>query len=101
LRNKCRTFALIVSSMMPCTDRASAWRLGSSCMQLHTQCPGDLEDSREVRRPFPRQRLVQAFTREPGLARNLGHALRTGDISQRLCDKRGIALTLLDAGVQI
>ena len=49
----------------------------------------------------PRKRLVETFSGQPGIARNLRHALGTGDIAQGLGDERRIAVGLLQARFQI
>ena len=50
---------------------------------------------------LPRERLVEAFPGQAGIAGNLRHPPGTGDVAQRLGDERGVAGRLLHAGFQI
>ena len=57
----------------------------------------DLEDGVEARASFSRKRFVEAFAGKPGIAGDLGHPLRAGDIAKGLRNERGVAVRFLDA----
>jgi len=81
------------------THRRTALRCAG--VQLHAEGARHLEDGREIRTTFARQRAIQAFTGHAGVAGNLAHSLRTGNIAERLGDECRIAVAFGDARVQI
>ena len=75
--------------------------MGYFSVQLQSQRPYNFKDGVEVRAPLTGECLVQTFARQTRIFRNLGHALGAGNIAQRFGDKRGIAIGLFQARLQI
>lgn len=70
-------------------------------MQLQTQCSYNFKDGVEVGAPLTGECLVETFARQASILCNLAHAFGPGNIAQRFGDKRGIAIGLLRARLQI
>lgn len=70
---------------------------------MKIQAPGadDPEDGAEVGTALARERLVQAFPREPGIPCDLRHAPGSSDVAEGLGDERCIAFGFLKAGPDV
>ena len=69
-------------------------------MQFQTESTGDLEDCVESRAALRGERLIEAFSREPGVSGNLDLPFGTVDIANGLGDKGGITIRFFQAGFQ-
>ena len=67
-------------------------------MHAQTQRGQHLEHGGKARVAVGRQRLVQPFAAQSGIARGLGHAARARHFAQRLGDEGGIVAGLFNGG---
>src|SRR3990170_3759641 len=70
-------------------------------MQFQPECIHDLEDGVETGTTLTGERFVKTFTGQAGITRHLCHALGTGDIAQRFCNERRVAVGLLKRSLKI
>jgi hypothetical protein len=60
-----------------------------------------LENGIEARATLAEKWLVQAFSGQPGISRNLRHSFSASDVTKRFGNKCGIPVRLFEAGVEI
>ena len=70
-------------------------------MQPETQCADHFEDRIEVRTAITGEGFVEAFPRQAGITRHLGHSLCTSNIAQSLGDESSVTFRVLKAGFEI
>jgi len=70
-------------------------------VQLQTQGSHDLQDRVEAGAAIARKRFVKALAGQPGITRDLCHALRSSDIAKGLGNKSGIAVSFFKTRFQV
>jgi hypothetical protein len=70
-------------------------------VQFQAERSHDLQDRVEARAAFAGERFVKALAGEPGITRDLCHALRPSDVAKGLGNECGIAVSFSKAGFKV